>query len=186
MKWGSFVNRVYSELEAGSSLFNFAQPFENEQKLTRELVYGLRKLFAESFSVKSKLLPYHVIGRQGGTQEEKLAWKQSKPEKWILFHGVRFVPDILVRLNDPNTILPIEVKLIKRAGSAQGIATAIGQSLIYAAKYPQTEPIIFIGINRSIEWGKYQLTSLRQPDDEKFYKALKNISVRMILRVVGV
>jgi hypothetical protein len=179
---------VYSELKAGSNLFNFAQSFEKEQELTREIVRGLRKFFAESYdlSIKPEELPYRVLCRQGDTQEEKLAWKQSKRKKWISFHGVRFVPDILIRPDDPNNILPIEVKLIKHAGSGQGVATAIGQALIYAAKYPETQTLVFIGIKRSIEWGAYQLTSKRKPNDKKFYKALENIGIRMILREVGV
>jgi hypothetical protein len=189
MKWDNFANHVSTELETGSSLFNFAKPFKNEQELTREIVRGLRDSFAQSFSVKDKLLlPYHVICRQGDTQEEKLVWKESKPEKWIPFHGVRFVPDILIRprQDDQNNIIPIEVKLIKHAGSGQGIATAIGQALIYAAKHSKTQAIVFIGIERSIEWGAYELTQTPQSDDEKVYNALENIGIRMILRKVGV
>lgn len=187
MKWIDFVNRVYSELQNGSRLFDFTQTFEREQQLTREMALGLRKFFVESYDLQitSEALPYHVLYRQGDTPIDKLAWSQSQTDKWISFHGVRFVPDILIRrsLDDPNDILPIEVKLIKNNGSGQGIATAIGQSLIYSIKYPQS--IVFIGIIPSTERSKYQLNIQRQNSEEIFYKKLQGIGTRMILRELG-
>ncbi len=185
MEWVDFVNQVYFELKQGKTLFSFGRPLEKEQDLTKEIVKGLRKFVIDNQSVQFKELPYYVLSRQGETPEERLAWNQCQSEKWILFHGVRFVPDILIRrtLDDTENILPIEVKLIKDAGSGQGIATAIGQSLIYGVRYPQT--IMFVGIKRSIKWGKYQLSPLSRPVDIEVYRRLGSIGIRLVLREVG-
>ena len=187
MRWIDFVNRVYSELEDGSRLFDFVQTFEREQQLTRMIALGLRTFFAESYDLpaNSEALVYHVLYRQGDTDADKVAWNQSQVDKWISFQGVRFVPDILIRrkMNDPNLILPIEVKLIKDTGAGQGIATAIGQSFIYGLRYPQS--IIFVGMNRSSERGRYHLNMLRQPPEEALYRKLQSIGIRMILRKLG-
>lgn len=187
MEWSDFANHVYHELGKGNALFNFHQPFQKEQELTRQLGIGLRKLFAESYGlpVTYDALSYHVIFRDGDTQKDKDAWKKSKSDKWIPFHGVRFVPDFLIRrnINDPNDILPIEVKLIKNAGSGQGIATAIGQSLIYCSRYPQS--IIFIGITKPSRKRKYSLSLQRDHSENIIYERLHENGVRMILREVG-
>jgi hypothetical protein len=187
MKWVDFVNCVYSELKDGSRLFDFVQSFGREQQLTRQVALGLRKFFAESYDlpVNSESLSYHVLYRQGDTHTDKLAWTQSQKDKWISFHGVRFVPDILIRrrLDDPYDILPIEVKLIKDTGSGQGIATAIGQSLIYGARYLQS--IVFVGIIQSSGRGKYHIDIRRQRSEEILYKKLQDIGIRMILRELG-
>jgi len=187
MRWIDFVNRVYSELKDGNRLFDFGETFEREQQLTHTIALGLRKFFAESYGLPAdpERLSYHVLYRQGDTDSDKEAWKQSQMDKWIFFQGVRFVPDILIRrkFDEPNYILPIEVKLIKDTGTGQGIATAIGQSLIYGSRYPQS--LIFIGINRTSERSKYQLTKHRQPSEEILYKKLRGLGIRMILRELG-
>ena len=187
MKWIGFVNRVYAELKNESRFFDFNQAFEKEQQLTRVMALGLRKLFAESYNlpVNSEALPYHVLYRQGDTQTDKLAWTQSKLDKWISFHGVRFVPDILIRrrLDDPDDIYPIEIKLIKKPGAGQSVATSIGQALIYSSRYP--EALVFIGIKRSIKCGRYKLRSVISGEDELLYQRLSENNVRLIMKEVN-
>jgi hypothetical protein len=183
MNWHEFVDKCYNALKSESHHISFESSFNKEQDLTSHIVLGLRHLFADCFclSPADKGLYYHVIYRQGDSDHDRIAWNKSKASKWILYHGVRFVPDILIFHND--NVLPIEVKLIKRAGSAQSIATSIGQALIYSSIY--SESFAFIGIKRSIKWGQYKLRFAISKEDELFYQRLSKNNVRLILREVN-
>jgi len=187
MKWDDFVNKACFELSDGNEYFNFDGQFEKEQDLTQTIVFGLRKLFAISYGIKndSKDLYHHIVYRQGDSDEDNIAWKKIKNDKWIFFHGARFVPDILMFRETDNSkyILPVEVKLITKPGSAQGIATSIGQTYIYNSRYP--ESISFVGIKRSIKWGKYKLVSTIKPSDKILHDTLLNNKIRLIMRDVG-
>ena len=98
MQWDNFVNKVQNELSAGNNFFDFDVPFEEEHQLTRATALGLRKLFAYSYNIaNSTELHYHVVYRKGDTDQDRQAWNSVRSNKWILIHGVRFVPDILIR-----------------------------------------------------------------------------------------
>jgi len=187
MDWDRFKENVYIELSKGKPFFDFRGPFRDEHQLTAEIVLGLRKLFSSSYRKKRNSidLHYHVVYRKGDSIHDKRAWKQAKSEKWIFFHGVRFVPDILVfeNLNASRKVLPIEVKLIKRPGASQSIATAIGQSLIYNLTYP--ESLSFVGVKNSIKWGKYQLLTSANAEDNRLHTRLSRNKIRLVLKNVG-
>ena len=100
-----------------------------------------------------------------------------REKEWIIYHGVRFVPDILV-FHDDN-VLPIEIKLIKQTGPSQSIATSIGQAIIYSSIY--SEAIVFIGIKRSIKWNRYKLTTDIKNEDRALYQQLMQNNVHLIM-----
>jgi hypothetical protein len=188
MEWNDFINKISFELSKGNDYFNFSEPSDDEHDLVKKMVLGLRRLIAESYGIShdSKKLHYHVVYRQGDNEEDKLAWNKIKDNKWIFFHDVRFVPDIMIfsHLEKPQSILPIEVKLIKNAGTAQAIATSIGQSLIYSSVYP--ESISFVGIKHSISWGrKYKLIPESVANDKMLHEKLLKNGIHLILRNVA-
>lgn len=188
MKWADFVSKVQNELKTGNRFFNFNIPFEEEHMLTREIALGLRKLFADSYNVKanSTKLYHHVVYRQGDVDQDRQAWKSVRSDKWILVHGVRYVPDILVRrtLDTSTNILPIEIKYVKKTASTQAIATAIGQSLVYSVIYPKS--IVFVGVKQSIKWGRYKLNLSAQANEETLHRKLEQNGISLILREVGI
>jgi hypothetical protein len=183
MDWQEFVNKCHNTLKSESRYFDFEASFDKEHDLTEYLVLGLRRLFADCFGLSpaDKELHYRVVYRNGDNPLDKTAWNESKVSKWILYHGVRFVPDILV-FSDEN-VLPIEVKLIKKPGTAQAIATSIGQAIIYSSTFPQA--LVFIGIKRSIKWGRYKLRSAISKKDELLYQRLSENNVRLLMREVN-
>lgn len=180
MLWQDFIDKFSHSLQT-EQIFT-GETFELEHELTRHLVLYLRKLYSEYFNISpdDEILYYSVIYRKGDTEHDKRAWKKAKASKWIMCHGVRFVPDILIFYDD--NVLPIEVKLIKESGSAQAVATAIGQAVIYNSVYP--EALVFIGIKKSIEWGRYKLRSNIDKEDELFHEKLSEKNVRLIMREV--
>ncbi len=187
MKWVDFVSKVQNELSTGKRFFEFDVPFEEEHLLTRAIALGLRRLFADSYSIlaNSAELHHHVVYRKGDAEEDKKAWNSVRPQKWIQVHGVRFVPDILIRrtVDISTDILPIEVKFVKKTASTQAIATAIGQSLIYSVRYPQS--IVFVGLKRSIKWGRHKLNLSSQTNEEMLHRKLDQNGISFILREVG-
>ena len=96
-----------------------------------------------------------------------------------------FAPDILIRREPGGTgdILPIEVKLITEKSPSQSIATAIGQSLIYATAHSPS--IVFVGVLRSAKWGRYIFRPSPNSKEQAFYKFLKASGVRAIVHEVG-
>jgi len=187
MKWAVFVNSVCNELIKGNLFSDFRCHFEDEQALTRSIAIGLRKLFASSFSlpVDSDDLYHNVTYRKGNTEKDKRAYNQAKEDRWVFFHDVFFAPDILIRRVPGGTrdILPIEVKLITENSPSQSIATAIGQSLIYAMKHRPS--IVFLGVLRSAKWGRYRFRISPNSGEQAFYDVLKARGVRAIIREVG-
>jgi hypothetical protein len=187
MTWTDFVKKVQNELRTGEKFFDLNVPFEQEHLLTRTIVVGLRTLFADSYDVRGNpaKLHYHVVYRNGDVEEDRQAWNSVRSEKWIQMHGVRYVPDILVRrrLDTSTDILPIEVKYIKKTASTQALATALGQSLVYSVRYPQS--IAFVGVKRSIEWGRYRLNLSTQANEAALHKKLEQNGICLILREVG-
>jgi hypothetical protein len=187
MKWAVFVNSVCNELIKGNIFSDFRCHFEDEQALTHTIAIGLRKLFASSFSlpVDSDDLYHNVTYRKGNTEKDKRAYSLAKDDRWVFFHDVFFAPDILIRRESggKSYILPIEVKLITEKSPSQSIATAIGQSLIYTAKYPQS--IVFLGVLRSTKGGKYRFRISRNSGEQGFYDVLKARGVRAVIREVG-
>ena len=136
--WETFVANAVDWLRGASLSHGAGQGFPDEQALTQYLALGLRKEFMEHFGLEadSAALPGHIPFRDGPTPEDKAAWAASQDDKWIAVHGVNFVPDILIRQTPGKSgpVLPVEVKLLKTSGG-QGFATAIGQALIYSARY---------------------------------------------------
>jgi hypothetical protein len=183
------VERVRSTLSGDNAHIDFSAPFVSEQALTEAIALGLRRVFSESFGVPatSPDLCHYVVYRKGGTEEDKVAWHKAQPDKWIVVQGRNFVPDVLIRrpLENPTEFLPIEAKLLKRQGYSQGLATAIGQSLIYRTRYPQS--IMFVGVTRgAIECanGIVDFESCTK-EDKALRKTLKNAGVSLIIRPVG-
>jgi hypothetical protein len=188
MSWPEFIDRVYEDLKDGKSFSDFRVPLEDEQSLTRILALGLRKIFASYFDLplESDALFDIVTYRQGDTTRDKAAYREAKKLRWVFFHDVFYAPDILIRSSVGETtadILPIEVKLITGKSPSQTIATSIGQSLIYATKYPQS--IAFIGVRRSAKWGKYKLRIPAEPNEKSFYDKLDAMGVKLVMREVG-
>ncbi len=130
-----------------------------------------------------------MIARQGDEPEDHAAWKAAVLDKWILLHGVRFVPDVLIRptLNPVTEVLPIEVKFVQKTSSAsQCIAMAIGQGLAYTVRYPHS--IVFVGVQRGLTKGKFGLANLSAGagDEAKLRRSLEEKGVHLILREVGI
>ena len=190
-QWPDFVRQVESELETGKrGHLSLDEPFDRESDLTRAIVHGLRRLFAEFYGNGSTnaAIHHHVIARQGQESEDHLAWKAAVRDKWILLHGVRFVPDVLIRptLSPVTEVLPIEVKFIQKASSAsQCVATAIGQGLAYTVRYPRS--IVFVGVQRGLTKGRFALANLSgvAGDEAKLRTSLDEKGVHFILREVG-
>ena len=164
--------------------------FDNESALTMTIAKGLRGLFKKSYPVSSSSsIHQHVVYRDGDEKEDKLAWNASIPDKWIGVHGLRFVPDVLIRrtLNQPKDVLPIEIKLVKKLACSQAIATAIGQCVAYVGKYPRS--ILFVGVQRGlVKKGKFGLTDLlgKSGDEANLRCRLEKIGICLIFREVGV
>ena len=66
---------------------------------------------------------------------------------------------------------------------SQSIATAIGQAIMYAGKYGQS--IVFLGVRRSVKWGKYQFRIEPHEQEAKVYDGLGAMGVRVVIREVG-
>jgi hypothetical protein len=73
--------------------------------------------------------------------------------------------------------------LIKKPGTAQAIATSIGQAIIYSSSYPNA--LVFIGIKRSIKWCRYKLRSAITKEDELLYQRLSENNVHLVMREVN-
>ena len=176
-----------NELIRGNLFSDFRHYFKDEQALTRTIAIGLCKLYALSFSlpVDSDDLYHKVTYRKGDSQNDKRAYKSAKGDRWVFFHDVFFAPDILIRRDPGGTsdTLPIEVKLINRKSPSQSIATSIGQALIYSTKHPQT--IVFIGVLRSEQLGRYRFRISPNSRERAFYDFLNARGVRIIIREVG-
>jgi len=187
MEWADFVESVCNELIRGNVFSDFRCHFEDEQALTRTIAVGIRTLFASSFNlpVDSDDLYHRVTYRRGDTQKDKKAYSHAKDDRWVFFHDVFFAPDILIRREPGGTsdILPIEVKLITEKSPSQSIATAIGQSLIYAIKHRPS--IVFLGVLRSAKWGRYRFRISPNSREQAFYDVLNAGGVRAIIREVG-
>jgi len=187
MKWNQFIELICSELQHGDKLADFGVAFEDEHSLTRAISLGIRDLFTDTFrnQFDPSMISHHVVYRQGDTPQDKEAWNRSQSDKWIRFHGVRFVPDILIRrqLNNVEDILPVEVKFIKKSGAAQGVATAIGQAMIYGMRYPRT--IVFIGIDGGVRSAKYNLEETAGVEEKQFNERLEQRGIHFILRKIG-
>jgi hypothetical protein len=187
MKWVDFVGSVYNELIRGNLFSDFRRHIEDEQTLTRTIAIGLRNLYASSFNlpVDSDDLYQRVTYRKGDTEKDKKAYSRAKDDRWIFFHDVFFAPDILIRRESGGItyILPIEVKLITVKSLSQSVASAIGQSLIYAIKHHPS--IVFLGVLRSAKWGKYRFRISLNSKEKAFYDFLNMSGVRAIIREVG-
>jgi len=163
MDWEEFFEKVYNELANGQEISNFLKSFPTEKDLTHEIGIGIRKLFSKNFSVpiNSATISEHVTFREGSTVADKRAWTYAKKDKWIYFHKLFFVPDILVRkvTGRPDNIFSIEVKLLRENMNPQKtIAEALGQTLMYSCLH---NPVIaFIGVTDSVKWGKARVPQL--------------------------
>jgi len=145
-------------------------------------------------------LPYHVVYRKGSTPEDRAAWNLVQKHKWIQVHGLDFVPDVVmfrhrVRTKhediDPSTVLPVEIKLVKKASCSSELARGVGQCLAYNTRYPNS--ILFVGVNpgvyRSHDVGERGLRRMSETEnggnEQKFAEMLLKQQVRLILREVG-
>ena len=188
MEWSNFIEKVYEELQSGEAFDNFHHLIKSEQNLTEMIALRLRNIFAEVYRLphNSDLLIKHVTFRKGPTEQDKKAYRNAKTNRWVFFHDVFYAPDILIQdLKLNANILPIEVKLIKgeKQSPSQSIATAIGQALIYTTKYPHS--IVFVGVLRSAQWGKYKFRESPNEIENGFYNKLRNLNVRVLVREVG-
>ncbi len=188
MEWLSFIDTIYSELEDGKIFSDFCLPIENEQDLTNITAIEIRKLYAQQYGIpeNSKFLYDYVTFRKGPTEQDRKAYRKAKENRWVFFHDVFYAPDILIRdLNSNSNILPIEVKLIKgeKQSPSQSIATALGQALIYTTKYPHA--IVFIGVLRSSQWGRYKFRIDPNEIEDNFYNQIRNMNVKVLVREVG-
>jgi hypothetical protein len=188
MEWPDFIEMIYEELRGGDAFDDFRHQIKNEQNLTEITALKLRSIFSEVYGLpyNSDLLINHVTFRKGPTEEDKKAYRKAKRNRWVFFHDVFYAPDILIQdLNSNTNILPIEVKLIKgeKQSPSQSIATAIGQALIYTTKYPHS--IVFLGVLRSAQWGRYKFRTRPNEIESKFYNKLNNLNVRVLVREVG-
>ena len=189
MNWKDFVELVCNELQTGKKISNFKKKFNAEIELTHEIGFGIRKLFSSNFDVPydSSLISEYVVFREGATSADKKAWTNSKKDKWIYFHELFFVPDILIRKapGNPKNIFSVEVKLVKGTVSPQRCITeALGQSLIYLEKhYPV---IAFIGVTNSVKWGKLETPQITPSvEDQSIYEEISKAGIKLILRQVG-
>jgi hypothetical protein len=187
MKWIDFITQVHQELVRGELFSDYQFNFNSEQELTQSIGIGLRKLFALSYNLSENCEELHniVTFRRGPSQRDRVAYAKAKNDRWVFFHSVFFAPDILIR-KEPGNIsdtLAIEVKLLTEKSPSQSIATAIGQSLIYANKFGQS--IAFLGVLRSANWGKYTLRLSEDTQEKALYESLKGMGVRVIIREVG-
>jgi hypothetical protein len=64
-----------------------------------------------------------------------------------------------------------------------GVRFVIGQAIIYSSTFPQA--LVFIGIKRSIKWGRYKLRSAISKKDELLYQRLSENNVRLLMREVN-
>jgi len=188
MKWPRFIDTLYTDLENGRAFNDFRQSINSEQDLTEIIALKIRKLYAQHYGVpdNSKILFEHVTFRNRPTEHDRKAYRKAKENRWVFFHDVFYAPDILIQgLDSDSNILPVEVKLIKggKQSPSQSIATAIGQGLIYTTKYPQS--IVFSGVLRSSQWGRYKFRTEANEIENNFYNQLKNMNVKVILREVG-
>ena len=184
-EWKTFVINAVDWLRGASLSHGAVQGFLDEQALTQYLALGLRKEFIEHFGLEadSAALPDHIPFRDGPTPEDKAAWAACQDDKWIAVHGVNFVPDILVRQTPgkPGSVLPVEVKLLKTSGG-QGFATAIGQALIYSARYGRA--VIFVGVETEASPDKKPFSLEPGPVGEKLMARLAEEGVTVIVRDV--
>src|SRR4051812_47818797 len=106
--WPNFVEQVVDTM---ATRINLDRPCARERDLTRRVAHGLRDLFTARYPIDSAAtVHHHVTFRQGRELEDRKAWTAAKPDKWITVHGLRFVPDILIRrtLKPVADVLPIE------------------------------------------------------------------------------
>ena len=144
IQWTDFVQQVEDELSTGNrGHLILDESFAKERDLTKAIVHGLRRLFKEAYpdshSLKTSIY-HHVVARQGDDPEDRRAWTDALPDKWIRVYGVTFVPDILIRptLNPVTKVLPIEIKFVRKPAASQAVATAIGQAFAYRTRYPRS------------------------------------------------
>jgi hypothetical protein len=185
LEWSTFVTQVRDELATGTRYLNFDKPSESEQELTRTIGKALRSLFLASY-IPSASVHHHVVFRQGVDIEDQEAWTAAKPDKWIMLHGLRFVPDVLIRrtLLPTMDVLPVEIKLVTNLACSQAIATAIGQCFAYSIKHPHS--ILFVGIQRGLLRGRYGLVNvLGQAGDEAvLLRRLADNGINLVFREV--
>lgn len=187
-RWGGFVAAVRTALQGlDEGCLSLDRPFQREQDCTAAIALGLRELFARHYpDVPDD--PSHVVAREGLSEADRRSWKEAVADKWIDVHGVRFVPDVLIRhrVGDTLLVLPIEVKFIRKsAGASQAMATAIGQAVAYVTRYP--EAIVFIGVQRGLGKGRRAKRRLIEEGDvERKLKALLGQqNIHIIIREVG-
>lgn len=190
MQWSQFESDVRSALVGESGHIDLSVPFEDEHALTEAIALGLRRLFSESFGIPadSNNLCHCVAYRKGKTAEDRRAWKLARKFKWIEIQGRNFVPDVLIRddMENPKEFLPIEIKLLENEGYSQGLATAIGQSLVYRTKYPHS--IAFVGVTpRAVRAdGLVDFASdSKYVGDNLLRKTLEAAGVSLVIRQVG-
>ena len=188
MEWLNFIERIYEELQTGEALGDFHYPIKTEQHLTEITALRLRDIFAKAYKIphNSDLLINHVTFRNGPTEQDKKAYRNAKNNRWVFFHDVFYAPDILIQdLNSNANFLPIEVKLIKgeKQSPSQSIAAALGQALIYTTKYSHC--IVFLGVLRSAHWGRYKFRVNSSEIENRLYKMLSDIKIKVLVREVG-
>ncbi len=187
--WESFVASVEHHLRHVLELSGSA--LDNEHDLVERIALDLReRLF---YAVSPEEHPYHVVYRDGRTEDDRKAWRLAKKVKWLRLHGLDFVPDVIISrqsvrtltAGDDKTILPIEVKLVKKASCSNEIARGVGQCLAYNTRYPQS--ILFVGVNPGSYGRKrgLQPTAKDGDDEKKFNARLRQQGVALIFRDVG-
>ena len=184
--WINFVNEVSKALRCQGTHFPLNGTYSNENELTCAIGEGLRRLFSEHLPIDSdKQVEHHVTFRDGATTTDRKAWKEARPEKWVYVHGVKFVPDVLVRrtLNPVTDVLPIEVKYVTSPNASQALATGIGQCFAYRTRYPQA--ILFIGVQRSVMQAGNGLHQPRDDSERYLQEKLTQNDISLIMREVG-
>ena len=192
IQWTDFVQQVEDELSTGNrGHLILDEFFAKERDLTKAIVHGLRRLFKEAYpdshSLKTSIY-HHVVARQGDDPEDRRAWTDALPDKWIRVYGVTFVPDILIRptLNPVTEVLPIEIKFVRKPAASQAVATAIGQAFAYRTRYPRS--IVFVGVQRGLMKGTSGITNLsaQSGDEATLRRTLEENGIRLIFREVGI
>lgn len=150
LAWTEFVRRVQDELSADNSCIDFHASFESEHALNEHIVMGLRDLFRAHYPLE-RTIHDHVLYRNGREAEDRRAWHDALPRKYVVLHGLRFVPDVLIQRSFTEgcrDVLPVDIKLLTKPSCSQPLATAIGQSLIYSLHHSRA--ILFVAVNRGV------------------------------------
>src|SRR4051812_37418049 len=96
--WSGFVDELITQLQGDGTYLQLDATCYRELDLTHAIGRGIRRLFRDRLPVTDTLgIQDHVPYHQGAEPGDGAAWKAARPDKWITMHGVRFVPDVLVR-----------------------------------------------------------------------------------------